>query len=275
MHFDCQESNFDELNKGTNQASMFEEKKLLILYNLFSAKAFKEKFLKKAESYEKSQDIMVIYEKNKILKKDSLFIFLKKHAQAQEFNPLQGISLKKWARGEAEGLGSRIEDEALALLSDYVQDDLWQMANEVAKLSNFKEKGKAIKERDVELLVKPKIEPDIFKTIDAIASRDKKKALRLLKNHLNRGDEPLYLLAMINYQFRNLIIVSDIVLKGLSPFSASGLHPFVVKKSLALCRKFEMAELKKVYRKIFQVDLDVKTGKIDPETALDLLIARV
>jgi DNA polymerase-3 subunit delta len=272
---DCQKNDFDELEKEINQTSMFHEKKLLVLNNLFSAKDFKKKFLERVEDFEKSQDVTVVYERDKVSKKDSLFKSLKKHAQAQEFNPLQGARLKKWVRQEAENMGGGIEDDALALLSDFVQEDLWQMGNELSKLSNFKERGESIREEDVELLVKPKIEPDIFKTIDAIASRDKRRALGLLKNHLNKGDEPLYLLAMINYQFRNLLIISDIVSRGRSPYSSSGLHPFVVRKSLALCRKFTIPELKKVYGKIFQVDLDVKTGRIEPETALDLLITKV
>ncbi len=271
---DCQKSDFGDLEREINQTSMFHEKKLLVLNNLFSAKDFKRKFLEKVKGLKDSQDIVVIYERDKVAKKDSLFTSLKKHAQAQEFNPLQGPQLKRWVRQEAKNLGSGIEDDALTLLSDFVQDDLWQMANEVSKLSNFKKRGEAIQGKDVDLLVKPKIEPDIFKTIDAIASRDKKRALSLLKNHLDKGDEPLYLLAMINYQFRNLLIISDIVSRGLSPYSSSGLHPFVVRKSLALCRKFTVPELKKVYGKIFQVDLDVKTGKIEPETALDLLITK-
>ena len=36
-----------------------------------------------------------------------------------------------------------------------------------------------------------------------------------------------------------------------------------------------MPQLKKIYQKIFQVDFDIKTGKIEPETALDLLLAEI
>jgi DNA polymerase-3 subunit delta len=53
------------------------------------------------------------------------------------------------------------------------------------------------------------------------------------------------------------------------------MHPFVVEKTLFQARKFQLEELKKIYQKIFQVDLDIKTGKVDPETALDLLIAEI
>jgi DNA polymerase III delta subunit len=53
------------------------------------------------------------------------------------------------------------------------------------------------------------------------------------------------------------------------------LHPFVVKKSYQQANKFTLQELKKIYQKIFKADLDIKTGKITPETALDLLLTEI
>ena len=50
-------------------------------------------------------------------------------------------------------------------------------------------------------MVRPKIETAIFETIDTLAQRNKKKALRLLQDHLDKGDSPFYLLKMINFQY--------------------------------------------------------------------------
>ena len=127
-------------------------------------------------------------------------------------------------------------------------------------------------------MVRSKIETDIFKTIDAIAEKNKKRALELLHKHLEKGDSPLYLLSMINYQFRNLLIVKDFI-ERCKPYNIilrkSGLHPFVVKKSYYQSQKFSFQELKKIYRKVFQIDLNIKTGRIESEMALDLLIAEI
>ena len=57
--------------------------------------------------------------------------------------------------------------------------------------------------------------------------------------------------------------------------STSGLHPFVVRKTSAQSHQFTFEELKKIYQKIFKSDLDIKTGKIDPSMALDILIAEI
>ena len=167
--------------------------------------------------------------------------------------------------------------DALDLLCDYVRNNLWQMDNEVKKLSSYKVGG-TVTRQDVELLVKPNIESDIFKTIDALASRNKKVALSLLHKHLDNGDNSLYLLSMITYQFRNLLAIKELQ-DMQKPYNIiaklSGLHPFVVQKSSYLCNQFTLEQLKKIYQKIFQVDADVKSGKIEPELALDLLLAEI
>ena len=178
---------------------------------------------------------------------------------------------------EFEKNKSKVNPDALDLLISFVKSDLWRMANEINKLSNYK-KGSIIKKEDVELLVKPNIENDIFKTIDALVSKDKKLALSLLHKHLDDGDAPLKLLSMITYQFRNLLIIKELQDKG-EPYATiakkSGLHPFVVQKNYYLCNQFSIEKLKKIYQKIFQIDSDIKTGKIEPETALDLLLAEI
>ena len=83
---------------------------------------------------------------------------------------------------------------------------------------------------------------------------------------------------MICFQMRNLLIVKDLIEKHKSYqeiVMAAGLHPFVVKKSYWQAQKFTMSELKKIYQAIFAVDRDIKTGRIEPETALDLFVATI
>jgi len=120
-------------------------------------------------------------------------------------------------------------------------------------------------------LVKPKIDFDIFKTIDAIAARQKKTALRLLNKHLKIGESPIYILSMINYQFRNLLILKEG--EDISELQKeTGLSPFQIKKANWQASQFTLERLKKLYRKIFQIDLGIKTGQIEPEEGLELLV---
>jgi len=285
IYINANENDFRDFYGNLKTNSMFAEKKLIILKNVFSDAKFQEEFLENIKNLEDVKDIVIIYEDCLPDQRTKFFKALSGSARSrearqikcQEFNFLQPAMLKKWVIGKFNENGAKINPDALDLLVSSVGSDLWQMANEINKLSNYK-KGGVVRKEDVELLVKPNIENDIFTTIDALASKEKRQALSLLHKHLENGDSPLYLLSMISYQFRNLLIIKELMEKR-NPYAAiakkSGLHPFVVQKSYYLCNQFSMEQLKKIYHKIFQADSDIKTGKVEAETALDLLIAEI
>lgn len=276
-YFDGGNLNFQDFKSEIETASMFREKKLVVLKDIFSNKDFQEEFLKQGEKFVNSDNIILIYEKKEIDKNNPLFKFLKKHSKSQEFEPLRDQKLKNWVKKEFGKYQAEADPKAMDELINFIGNDLWQMENEIKKLVNYKD-GQKIKREDIELLVRPKIETDIFKTIDAISEKKKSRALFLLHQHLEKGDAPLYLLAMINFQFRNLLTIKELIEKN-TPYykiiNKSNLHPFIVKKSYQQAQRFTLQQLKKIYQKIFEVDLGIKTGKVEPETGLDMLIAGI
>jgi len=281
IYMDAKEKELKDLMNNFKIVSMFAEKKLVVLKNVFvkspSAGEFQEELLKEIKTLEGSKDIVVIFEEGDVDQRSKLFKALKKEVKCQEFEALSPALLLNWIKKEFEKNNAKISLGVDTALLSFVGNDLWKMQNEIKKLSNFK-KGKLIERKDVELIVKPKIESDIFKTIDAIAQKDKRQALSLLHKHLESGENVLYLLTMFAYQFKNLLIIKDLIEKKM-PYSAiakeSKLHPFVVKKTYYMCQQFSFEDLKKIYAKIFQMDLNIKIGKIEPETALDLFIAEI
>ncbi len=277
IYLNVSQTDFSDFHNNFKISSMFAETKLVILKNVFLNKNFQEYFLEETKNLQTLKDIIVIYENQEVDQRLKLFKVLIKECKSQEFKLLDGKGLKVWAQKEIESQNGKINNDALDLLLNYVGSDLWQLSNEIKKLVDFKN-GLVMKKEDVELLVKPKVEVDIFKTIDALAEKNKKQALNLLHKHLDGGDNTLYLLSMIGYQFRNLLMVKELSEKGMmyaSIIKKSGLHPFVVKKTYFQCRQFSFLELKKIYNEIFKIDSDIKLGKIEPETALDLFVSEL
>ncbi|MFA6336513.1 MAG: DNA polymerase III subunit delta [Candidatus Paceibacterota bacterium] len=275
---------FQEIKNKTQSVSMFKEKKLIIIKNsLGGNKKFKEDFLANKDSFLKTEDIFVFFEEGSLPAKDALADFLKKKAaKSQEFSFLSGARLKEWIRKELEKYQASAEGLAVEKLGVDVGGDLWQMSNEISKLASFK-KGEKITVEDVNLLVRPKVEADIFKTVDFIAKKDKKSALLLVKKHLEKGESPFYIFSMINFQFRNLLIVKakseeekEAVQGNPNSWAKElGMHPFVFRKALSQSKYFKMEDLKKIYRNIFKIDLATKTGELSPEIALDIFIAQL
>lgn len=277
MLFDASQKDFSDFYDHFKISSMFAETKLAVVKNAFASKKFQEDFLAELESLQSLKDVIVVYEADPPDERLKLFKTLLKQAKCQEFALLTGAQTKTWAAAQIKSQNAKINLDALDLLVSRAGDNLWNLAGEIKKLMHFKG-GQTIKKEDVELMVRPRIENDIFKTIDALAAKNKPQALALLRRHLDGGDNALYLLSMIGYQFKNLLVVKELAQKGLmyaSIVKKSGLHPFVVKKNYFASSQFSFDELKSIYHKIYRMDSDIKTGKVEPETALDLLVAQL
>ena len=272
------ENNFDfnKIRQNIESVSMFDEKKLIILENVLENKIFFEDFSKyvKKNKLKDSQDIIVvIYQKGKLPS-----IVIKKQANmSEEFKLLQETEIINWLKKEARKNKININYGALVKLVSYIGNDLWQLDNELNKLNSYKN-NKLINEEDIDILVNAKIDTNIFKTLDALARRDKKTAFKLLHEHLEQGENEIYLFSMFIYQVRTLIKLKDLIEKGTTYYDLakkSKLHPFVVKKSSEQLRNFSLEQLKKIYQYLLNIELGIKKGRLDGRTALDLLIAEI
>mgnify|MGYP001773036982 CR=1 FL=1 len=273
---DLAEKDFRDFKNAFESVSMFKERKLLIVKNAQENSQFKEEFLKRISIYQSSPEIILFIQEGEI-PDDEFFEKIKKAGKFQEFKPLEGYKLKAWVEEEIKKYGAKIEKRALEKLIEYVGNDLWQIDNEIKKLISYKRKREILL-KDVELLVQPKIEAQIFKTIETIANKQKEKALKMLRFHLEKGEKASYIFTMIKYQFKTLLIVKDFLEKGFSFLeiqNKTDLHPYVIKKTSILAKKFKTEELLKIYQALFEIDLKMKMGKIEPEMAIFLFVSQV
>ena len=277
---DVFQKEFKEFIDELFQCSMFIKRKLFLLENLFSNEKFQKDFLKKIKEIAESKDVIVIFEKNNIPKKNKCFLALKKYAECQEFKLLGDVELKRWIKNEFRKQETGISQEAISLILEFVGNDLWQISNEIKKLVCLKKSSqvKDIEAQNIKDIVKPNLETNIFEIINTLAQKNKKKALKLIQIGLSKGDTPVNILNMINYQFRGLLIAKELMHEGksLNDFLELNIFkPYPAKKAWQASAGFSLDELKKIYQKIFEADLNMKTGKIQQEEALKMLIADI
>jgi len=107
--------------------------------------------------------VIVIVQEGNILKTDRLLRCLKDRATIQEFEPLEDSALKTWVASEAASKGLKISHSALSRLVMFAGNDLWRLSNEIDKLAAWaQELEKMVSDDDINRLVTPKIETDIF-----------------------------------------------------------------------------------------------------------------
>lgn len=182
-----------------------------------------------------------------------------------------------WILKRAALYDGKIDREAARALSAVTQGDLRLADNELYKLIAFAQ-GRAVTEADVAQLTPYVAEAVVFDMVDALAEGRGERAARLAHRLLDQNEDLFGLLAMITRQFRLLLQVRDYLDEGGrsdegSVASAVGAHPYVAKKLLGQVRHFDDRQLAQIYRALYTTDVRIKTGEIQPELALDLLIA--
>ena len=184
----------------------------------------------------------------------------------------KGGALVRWVRDRAAGFGGEITHEAAFHLVQMIGDDNRSAENELKKLLAYANYERPVDVDDVELLVAPVEEGDIFAMVDAIGAKNARTALTMLHRLLSER-EALSLLGMIIRQFR--LIIQYKALSGQSKGAIAKrlkIHEFVAGKLAAQSRNYSMQDLEEIYEKLVATDERIKTGKMTPEAALDSLI---
>ncbi|HET9110160.1 MAG TPA: DNA polymerase III subunit delta [Ktedonobacterales bacterium] len=197
------------------------------------------------------------------------------YGQSRVFNLPKGAQLEQWVARHAQANGASIAADAVKLLIELVgADSLRALDSEIEKLCIYVGRDGRIGVQQVRELTIAMSESSIFDLTDALARRDHARALVLLHELLAGGAAPLAIVGLTAAQTRTLIQVKALSERGMrAPQIAqtASLAPFVVDKSLPLARTFTFAQLEAAHRSLLEVDVALKSSRMTPELALDLL----
>ncbi len=174
----------------------------------------------------------------------------------------------------AENQG-HITPRAAQTLAWLVDGDLHAAEQEIHKLLAYVGYSRPIQEEDVHALTADANPGDIFALVDALALRNHRLALKLLRRLLDSQDY-FAVFGMIVRQFRLLILAREALERGLPPRdipSHIGVPPFVAEKLLPQARRWPMNDLENAMRRLLDTDLAVKCGQLSEAVALELFIA--
>jgi DNA polymerase-3 subunit delta len=188
--------------------------------------------------------------------------------------------LVRWCRehpDQARQLGGEFAPPAAQLLGSYLDEDPRLAKSEINKLLTYVDFSREVTEEDVLALVADVRQGDVFEMVDAIGYGDGEKAMFMLRRLLEEG-EALPLFGMVVRQFRLLIQVRELLEMnpGQDHFQIAermGSHPYPIQKILPQARLFDLGQLKAIYHQLSEVDRAIKTGQLDGDLALDLLVA--
>lgn len=270
----------DDLAAACEAMPFLADKRLVVVSDaLKHTKAGKERDALRAylEKVPATCDLVFI-EGKEVDKRSSLFTYLKKDGQLHECVPRQGADLLRWLAERARLLDTRLDKGATQHLVEYVGNDSRTLVTELSKLASYAGEGQSITTAMIDLLVQDQHEHNLFAFIDNLSLRRRSDALQGVRDLLGEGQSASYILFMLVRQVRILLGVRELMAQRLRPDEIAvqlGQKPFVVRKALNQVRGFDAGELETMHDRLLEMDRAIKTGRIQPEVALDLLVMEI
>lgn len=209
-------------------------------------------------------------------KRRRLYKELSKHTVV-EFNALSSRELEKWIEKTLNSFNISIASDALSFIIEYADARPEALICELEKLASYKKEGTVTK-NDILTIVTPCNDYNIFKMTDAIIAGNKKVALELLSGMLAQREEPIYILAAISKQMRQLLR-AKLLLEDKMPkaeiIKLLDVKDFVFYRLENNCKSIDSARLKSAVDLCYKTDQGLKTGEAFDEAALHALVLQL
>jgi len=206
---------------------------------------------------------VVIFIADELDKRRKISKLLLDKCAAVEFKQLEEAELINWARTKLKELNSEADDRALRHLVGLIGNNVRRLTNEIEKLSVAALPDKLITFELVESLVPDSRELSNFDLTDSLLSKNKPRALQILKKILDDGAEPLMLLGLIASNFRRLFMSKELMRQGVERREVARIMKLPYSKQedfLAVARRIETEKLTSIMRRIAKADVAIKTS---------------
>lgn len=286
-HLDGRTASFQELETAVNTLPFMGKRRLVLFSNplaFLGSSTVKERFLALIPNIPQAV-ALVMYNSRYFWvekdKKDNKFRWIGKLPK----NFGGRVFLKDFplpSRGEMIHLvqslvkeaGAQISPAAARLLASLTGENPRLALQEIHKVLAYTNYQRTIEEDDV-LAVTPDTAPgDIFAMVDAIGQRNGKAALQTLHRLLEEQDA-LSIYGMIIRQFRLLLLAREVLDRGGQQddvIRELKIHHYVAGKIVQQVRIFTMQDLERIYHRLLDLDVAIKTGQIENVVGLDTFI---
>lgn len=274
---------FGAFDQAISTLPFLSDKRLVIIKNLLLTNKDSDLKLKVLDRIKKikDEDLNIFFiEDGEPDKRSGLYKFLDQKTKKQYFAVKSSASLNKFVREIFLESSIKANERVIDDLVTRCGPDLWRLFNESNKISLYvQSQGRdEATPRDLDLLISSEFNPNVFELIEKASQKRKGQALKILEQFLENGENEQYLLSMIYYQIRTMLIIKDFLDRGKKVteiFKLARMNPYVVKKTAATVAAYKREDLITLFEKVIDSDFQIKKGDCEPRLALALLLARL
>ena len=283
VHYDLENTKIEDIIEDLSSVSLFGEKKLIIVDNayIFTGTTNKKLLEQNTDILEKflknnNCDNIVIFNilKEKLDERKKIVKVIKEKGIVKDFNTFSNIN-----KYVLDMFGEyKINNENINFLVNRVGNNLEVLSQEINKIKIYKDNDFNITKEDIINLTTKNIDTNFFNLIENIVARNKNKAMESYYEIIKDGEEPIKIIVVLANKFRLIYQAKNLYKKGYSEKDISnmlGSNYYAIKKCLESSRNYDDKFLLKCLMKLANLDIDIKSGKIDKNIGLELFIMEI
>lgn len=279
-NFDFNLNSIDDVILEAGYFSIFDEEKYIIAKNanFFGSGKINESETAKLLNYlenpsDKTTIIFVCNEKIDSRKKITKLI--KDKYSLISVPNLKNYEIENRVREYFKKLKYDISPDTIKYIVSNSQNNYDVVMMEVEKIVLYYNEPCYIKHEDVLNIVAKSLNTNNFLFVDALVDNDLEKSLSLLNDLKLLKVEPSVLISLIARDFRIMLNVKMMIEKGKREYEIMnelGLMDWQLEKYIKKVFPYKIKELEGLLLKLSELDLKIKSGKIDRMTGLELFI---
>ncbi len=183
--------------------------------------------------------------------------------------------IRGWAAERAKAAGANFAPGAFERLLTLIDGaHTGEMAGEIDKLVTYAA-NRPITIEDLDELVAGARNYMPWDLTDAVIDGRADKALGVLRGMDAKDQPPQLLTYMLVRQYRQLLLAQSLLREGMSATQIGaqmGLKDYPLKKTIEQASRYPADALESAYRRLLESDVAVKTGVLDADAALEVLV---
>lgn len=216
-----------------------------------------------------------VFVEEEVDKRSKMYKAVKSAGRVVEFARQKDTLLTQWILARLKRENKKITEQVMHLFLEKAGNDMENIDRELEKLFCYTLGKEIITAEDVEAVCTGQTTGRIFEMINHIAEGRQKQALELYYDLVALKEPPMRILFLIARQFQILLQVKELRKQGYDQkfiASKAGIPEFTVRKNLAQAGRFTLEQLKGAVSDCVQAEEDVKTGNMNDQMAVELLI---
>jgi len=274
---DLDETSVEEFLNSAQSLSMFAPRQLLVVKGAMKLREHQGKRLAQYFSNPNPMTLALFLagDLDRDQRKKKIFEILSSGTQVVELAPLDSREVTEWLQRQAGVRGRSMDPEAIRFLLDLQGTDLGRLQQEVEKALLYAGAETQITLAMVEAVSGFAASHTLFEFLDAVAARNKARALELVEEIFFTGKETGLAFWWFGQQLRQWLQLRE--LTGKVPAAAIGkqvgiYNPSAAQRMQEQAKRFSRQSLFAAIQRLASVDDKIKSTSVDTRFTMELLV---